>query len=149
MSLKERLQSDCNAALRAGDKPRLAALRLALAAVKQQEVDTRTTLDDTSVQAVISKMIKQGRDAAQQFAAAGREDLATKESGEVAVFETYLPTQLDAHELRALVDQAIAQTGADSAKDIGKVMGVVKREAAGRCDLAAASALVREALTRT
>lgn len=148
MSLKERLQADANAALRAGDKPRLGALRLALAAIKQQEVDTRTALDDAAVQAVISKMIKKGRDAAQQFAAAGREDLAAKESGEIAVLESYLPAQLDESDLRALVDKAIAETGADSAKDIGKVMGVVKREAAERCDLAAASALVREALTR-
>jgi uncharacterized protein len=147
MSLKEQLQADSNAALRAGDKPRLGAIRLALAAIKQQEVDTRTALDDAAVQAVLSKLIKKGRDAAEQFAAGGREDLAAKESGEIAVLQSYLPAQLDTAELKALVDRAIAATGAESAKDIGKVMGVVKREAAGRCDLAAASALIREALT--
>lgn len=147
MSLKERIQADSNAALRAGDKPRLGALRLALAAIKQQEVDTRATLDDAQVQAIITKLIKKGRDAASQFAAANRQDLASKETAEVAVLESYLPTQLSEAELRALIDQAIARTGAESAKDIGKVMGVIKREAAGRCDLAAASTLIRDALS--
>jgi len=147
LPLKERIQADSHAALRAGDKQRLGVLRFALAAIKQQEVDTRTTLTDADVQTLLSGLIKKGRDAAQQFAAAGRQDLADKESAEALVLEAYLPTQLDEDELRALIDKAIAATGAASAQDIGKVMAVIKREAAGRCDLAAASAVVRRTLT--
>ena len=146
MSLKQRIQADSKAALRAGDKPRLAAIRLALAAIKQQEVDTRSDLDDAAVQSVVTKLIKKGRDAAAQFEAGGREDLAAKERSEIAVLETYLPAQLTAAELRALIEQAIEATGAQSARDIGKVLGYVKREAPGRADLGAASAIVRDVL---
>ena len=148
MSLKEQIQSDSNAALRAGDKSRLAVLRLALAAIKQHEVDTRSTLVDTTVQAVIGKMIKKGRDAAEQFAAANRQDLADKETAEVSVLESYLPAQLGDAELHELVRKAIGASGAQSPKDIGKVMGLIKKEAAGRVDLGVASTLVREALNR-
>ena len=148
MSLKQRIQTEGNAALRAGDKPRLAAIRLALAAIKQQEVDTRSELDDDAVQAIVTKLIKKGRDAAAQFEAGGRQDLAAKELSEVGVLETYLPTQLTEPELRALIDRAIAETGAQNARDIGKVIGYIKREAAGRADLGAASAIVRDVLPR-
>ena len=147
MPLKERIQADSNAALRAGDKPRLAALRLALAAIKQHEVDTRTELGDAEVQAILAKLIKKGRDAAEQFRAAQRDDLANKEAGEIAVLESFLPAQLDEAELRALIAQAIAETSAASPRDIGRVMGVIKREAAGRCDLGRASAIAREVLS--
>jgi len=149
MSLKEQIQSDSNAALKAGDKPRLAALRLILAAIKQQEVDTRTVLDDATVLALIGKMIKKGRDAADQFAAGGREDLAAKESAEIACFETYLPKQLDAAELEALVADAVARTGARTPQDMGKVMAAVKIAAAGRADMSAVSALVKSALANS
>jgi uncharacterized protein YqeY len=146
MSLKEQIQSDANAALRAGDKARLGALRLVLAAIKQQEVDTRTALDDAAVLALLGKMIKKGRDAADQFQSGGRADLAAKETAEVACFESYLPRQLDTAELEALVKDAITRTGASSPQDMGKVMAAVKSAAAGRADMSAVSALVKSAL---
>jgi uncharacterized protein YqeY len=149
MSLKEQIQTDANAALRAADKPRLGALRLILAAIKQQEVDTRTTLDDATIHGLLGKMIKKGRDAAAQFEAAGRDDLASKEAAEVACFESYLPAQLEAAELEALVADVIAQTGAQSPQDMGKVMAAVKSAVAGRADMGAVSALVKAALANS
>lgn len=149
MSLKAQLETDSRAALRAGDKERLGALRLMLAAIKQQEVDTRTELDDAAIHALIGKMIKKGRDAAAQFAAAGRDDLATKESKEVEYFESYMPSRLGDAELRALIARAIETTGASTPKDMGKVMAAVKAEAAGRADMATVSTLVKAALANS
>jgi len=146
MSLKSRLQSDMQHAMRAGHKERLSVLRLALAAVQQREVDSRETLDDTEVLAVLGKMIKQGRDAAGQFAAAGRDDLATKEAVEIGYLEQYLPQQLSEPELTALIAASIAAKGASSIRDMGKVMGAIKTEAGGRADMSVVSALVRAAL---
>jgi uncharacterized protein len=146
MSLKDRLTQDMQAALRAGDKPRLSVLRLALAAVKQREVDTRRPLDDAGIQSVIERMIKQGRDAASQYRDGARADLVAKEEAEIAILQTYLPQQLSDTELDALISECIDAAGATSLKDLGKVMAVLKTRAAGRVDMSQASARVRAAL---
>lgn len=132
--------------MRSADKPRLAALRLALAAIKQQEIDTRQSLDDAAVRSLIGKLIKKGRDAATQFADAGRKDLADKEHAEIAVFEEFMPQQLSESEVAAAVAEAIAATGAADLRDMGKVMAQLKTALAGRADMAAVSAQVRERL---
>ena len=147
MSLKDRLQQDMQAALKAGDKPRLSVLRMALAGVKQREVDTRRPLDDAGVQTVIERMIKQGRDSASQYRDGAREDLVAKEEAEIGVLKTYLPQPLDDAELDALIAECIEAAGATSPKDLGKVMGVIKTRAAGRVDMSTVSARVRGALS--
>jgi len=146
MSLKDRLQQDMQAALKAGDKPRLSVLRMALAAVKQREVDTRRPLDDAGVQSVIERMIKQGRDSASQYRDGARGDLVAKEEAEILVLQTYLPQPLSETELDALIAECIEAAGATSLKDIGKVMGVIKTRAAGRVDMSEVSTRVRAAL---
>jgi len=146
VSLKDRLKQDSNAALRAGDKPRLGVLRMALAAVKQREVDSRTELDDAGTVAVLEKMIKQSRESAQQYKAGGREDLHAKETAEIEILEHYLPARLSDAELNAVIANAVAETGATSVKDIGKVMAAVKAKAAGRVDMSTVNARVRAAL---
>ncbi|HZF29257.1 MAG TPA: GatB/YqeY domain-containing protein [Gammaproteobacteria bacterium] len=147
MSLKDRLTQDMQAALKAGDKPRLSVVRMALAGVKQREVDTRRPLDDAGVQTVIERMIKQGRDALTQFREGGRQDLVAKEEAELAVLQTYLPKPLDDSELDTLIAEAIEAAKASSTKDLGKVMAVIKQRAAGRVDMGSLSARVRSMLT--
>lgn len=146
MSLKERLSQESRDALKAGDKARLGALRMAIAAVKQREIDGREPLDDAGVQAVLERLIKQGREARQQYADAGRPELAEKEAGEIAVFEAYLPEPLGDAELEALIAEAIETTGAESMRDMGRVMAAIKARAAGRADLGAVSERVRALL---
>jgi len=146
MALKERVTEDMKAAMRAGEKERLATVRLLLAAIKQREVDERITLDDGQVLAVIEKMIKQRREAISQFESGGRSDLVAKETAEIGVLQAYLPTQLTAAELDALITEAIAATGAASIKDMGKVMGFVKPKAQGRADMGALSARIKQKL---
>ncbi len=146
MSLKDRLQEDMNAALKAGDKPRLSVLRMALAGVKQREVDTRRPLDDAGVQNVIERMIKQGRDSVSQYRDGGRQDLVDKEEAEIVVLQTYLPKPLDDAELDTLIVEAIEASQAQSVKDLGKVMAVIKTRAAGRVDMGAISSRVRSML---
>jgi uncharacterized protein YqeY len=146
MSLKTRLTEDMKNAMRAGDKPRLAVIRLINAAIKQREVDERIELDDAQVLAVLEKMLKQRRDSISQYETAGREDLAETERAEIGVIEAYLPTPLDESELAALIDAAIAETGAASVRDMGKVMGLLKQRAAGRADMGAVSGLVKKRL---
>jgi len=146
MTLKERITEDMKSAMRAGDKERLATIRLALAAIKQREVDERITLDDSQVLAVLEKMIKQRKEAITQFQSGGRADLVAKESAEISVLESYLPARMSDAELDALIASAIASTGATSAKDMGKVMAVVKSQAQGRADMGAVSARVKEKL---
>lgn len=146
MGLKQQLTEDMKTAMRSGEKDRLAVIRLMLAAIKQREVDERIELDDAQVLAVLEKMLKQRRDSVSQFEAAGREDLAAIERAEMAVIDTYLPAKLDDAELDALVASAIAQTGASSARDMGKVMAVVKEKAAGRADMAQVSARIKARL---
>jgi hypothetical protein len=146
MALKDRITEDMKAAMRAGEKERLGTVRLLLAAIKQREVDERITLDDGQVLAVIEKMIKQRREAISQFESGGRSDLVAKENAEIGVLQGYLPAQLTAAELDALVSEAITATGAASIKDMGKVMGFVKPKAQGRTDLGALSARIKQKL---
>jgi len=146
MSLKARLTEDMKTAMKSGDKERLGVIRLANAAIKQREVDERITLDDAQVLAVLEKMLKQRRDSIQQFEAAGRTDLADKEKFEVGVIQHYLPAQLTSAEVDAAIVSAIAEAGATSAKDMGKVMGLVKPKVAGRTDMGKLSELVKAKL---
>jgi len=146
MALKDRVTEDMKTAMRAGDKERLAAVRLLLAAIKQREVDERITLDDGQVLAVIEKMIKQRRESITQFESGGRSDLAAKENAEIGVLQGYLPAQLTPSEVDALIAEAIAATGAGSVKDMGKVMGFVKPKAQGRTDMGALSARIKQKL---
>jgi len=144
--LKQRILEDVTAAMRARDKPRLSALRLVTAAIKQLEVDSRTQLDDPDVLRVLEKMLKQRRDSLRQYSDAGRQDLADQESYEIAIIEAYMPEALSAEELQALIDAAIAETGANGIRDMGKVMGLLKTRVQGRADLGAVSATVKQKL---
>ena len=146
MTLKERITDDMKAALRAGEKERLSAIRLILAAVKQKEVDERITVDDAQLLGVLEKMIKQRRESIAQFESGGRADLVAKESAELALLQSYLPVQLGAAEVDALIDEAIRTSGASSLKDMGKVMASVKAKAQGRTDMGALSARVKQKL---
>ena len=146
MALKERITEDMKSAMRAGDKERLGTIRLALAAIKQREVDERITLDDGQVLAVLDKMIKQRREAIAQFQSGGRADLVAKEAAEITVLQGYLPAQMSEAEIDTLIAEAIAATGAASVKDMGKVMAVVKPKAQGRADMGAVSARIRQKL---
>ena len=146
MSLKQQLTEDMKTAMRGGDKHRLGVIRLILAAVKQREVDERIELDDPQTLAVLEKMLKQRRDSITQYDAANRQDLADVERAEVTVIEAYLPAKLTEAEIDALVAEAIAATGASSARDMGKVVAAVKEKAAGRADMAVVSARVKARL---
>jgi uncharacterized protein YqeY len=132
--------------MRAGEKDRLSCIRMLQAGIKQREVDERIELDDGQVLAVIDKMIKQRKESVAQFQAGNRADLVAKESAEIALLATYLPAQLDAAELDALIKEAIASTGAASMKDMGKVMGLLKPKVQGRADMGALSARIKSAL---
>ncbi len=147
MSLKERITEDMKASMRSGDKERLAGIRLALAAIKQREVDERIQLDDTQVLAVLDKMIKQRRESITQFEAGGRADLVAKESAELAVLLAYLPAQLSDAEVAGAIRAAIASTGATSMKDMGKVMAAVKPQVQGRTDMGALSTRIKGLLS--
>ena len=133
-------------AMKAGDKDRLKVVRLMLAAIKQVEVDTRKDLDETAVLGVIEKMVKQRKDSVEQYTKGNRQDLADSEQAEIAILDTYLPEKLSNDELAALMDDVIAATGAESIRDMGKVMGSIKAKAAGRADMGAVGALVKERL---
>ena len=146
MSLKDRISGDVKDAMRAKDKPRLATLRLITAAIKQQEVDERIELDDTQVLAQLDKMCKQRRESISQFEKAGRDDLIAQEVSELELIQTYLPEQLGEDEIAALIDAAMAATGAASIKDMGKVMGQLKPKLQGRADMGAVSALIKAKL---
>jgi uncharacterized protein YqeY len=146
MSLKETIIEDMKAAMKSGDKDRLKVVRLIMAAMKQIEVDQRTELDDTGVLGVLDKMVKQRRDSVEQFQKGGREDLAAIELAEISVLEGYLPEQLNDAEIKTLVDEAIAEIGAESIRDMGKVMGQIKAQAAGRADMGAVGAMVKARL---
>jgi uncharacterized protein YqeY len=147
VSLKQRISQDMKDALRARDQQRLNAIRLLHAAIQRREVDTRTTLDDPDIISVVEKLIKQSRDAAQQFTDGGRQDLADKENREIAVWEAYMPAQLTDDELDALIADALAQTGAASMKEMGKVMGALKLQLQGRADMGQVSAKVKAKLS--
>ena len=144
--LKQRLVDDMKAAMKAGDKRRLGVIRLVNAAIKQREVDERVELDDTQVLSVLDKMVKQRRDSIAQYEGAGREDLAEQERYELGVCQEYLPAALGEDEIAALLDEAIAASGASAMKDMGKVMGILKPRIQGRADMGAVSALVKQRL---
>ncbi len=146
MSLKGKITEDMKSAMKAGDKDRLRAVRLILAAIKQIEVDKRVELDDAAVLSILDKMVKQRRDSVEQFQKGGRDDLVNIELAEIAVIETYLPEQLSNEELDALIDEVISATGAESIRDMGKVMGQIKSKAAGRADMGAVGAKVKARL---
>lgn len=146
MSLKERITQDMKLALRARDPGRLRAIRLLQAAIQRQEIDERTMLDDAGVAATMQKLIKQSQDALEQFARAGRDDLVKREKDDIAVWQSYLPEPLSNAELAELISEAIAETGASSMKDMGKVMGALKSKAQGRADMGKLSAQVKAKL---
>ena len=146
MSLKARITEDMKTAMRAKDAARLGTIRLLLAAIKQKEVDERIELDDAAVSSIVEKLIKQRKDSISQFQAAGRADLVSAEETELAVLQDYLPEQLSAAEVEAAVVAAIAESGAVSAKDMGKVMGLIKPRLAGRADMGQVSALIKARL---
>ena len=146
MTLKERITEDMKAAMRASDRERLSTIRLVQAAIKQREVDERITLDDAQVLAVLEKMVKQRKESIAQFEQGGRKDLADRERREIELLQGYLPAQMSAAEVDALIRDAVAATGAASIRDMGKVMSVVKAKAAGRADMAAVGARVKAAL---
>ncbi|HIV72597.1 MAG TPA: GatB/YqeY domain-containing protein [Candidatus Aquabacterium excrementipullorum] len=146
MSLKERITDDMKAAMRAKEAERLGTIRMLLAAMKQKEVDERVALDDTMVVAIVDKLIKQRKDAAQQYEAGARQDLADKEKSEIVVLEAYLPKRLSAEETLAAVKAIVAELGASGPGDMGKVMGVVKQRLAGQAEMGQVSAAVKAAL---
>jgi uncharacterized protein len=146
MSLKGQIQDDMKEALKAGDRDRLKVIRMLMAGIKQIEIDKRSELDDAAVLGVIEKMVKQRRDSVSQFRQGGRDDLAGIEQAEIAVLETYLPEPLSETELTALIDAAIAEAGAESMRDMGKVMGRLKAKVQGRADMGAVGATVKARL---
>ncbi len=148
MTLKDRITDDMKAAMRAKDAARLLAIRGLLAAVKQREVDERIVLDDAAVVAIVDKLVKQRKDSIEQFTAGGRPDLVDKEKAELLVLESYLPARLSADEIAAEVAALVAETGASSAADMGKVMAAAKARFAGRAEMGLVSAAVKAALAR-
>ena len=146
MTLKQQITEDMKAAMRSHDKDRLGVIRLILAALKQREVDERIELDDVQVLATMEKMLKQRRDSVSQFDAAGRTDLSDIERAEMVVIDSYLPSKLDDAEIDALIDAAIAETGASSPRDMGKVVAAVKAKAAGRADMGVVSGKIKARL---
>jgi len=146
MSLKARVTDDMKTAMRARETVRLGTIRLLLAAIKQKEIDERIELDDAAVSSIVEKLIKQRKDSISQFQAAGRDDLVAVEQAELAVLQAYLPEQLSTTEVEAAVTAAIAESSASSAKDMGKVMGLLKSRLAGRADMGQVSALIKARL---
>jgi len=154
MTLKARITEDMKSAMRARadetqrakETLRLGTIRLLLAAIKQREVDERIELDDTAVSSIIEKLIKQRRDSISQFQTAGRQDLVDAEQAELAILQAYMPEQLSAAEVDVAVAAAVAESGATSAKDMGKVMGLLKSRLAGRADMGQVSALIKAKL---
>jgi len=148
MSLIGQITDDVKSAMKAGEKDRLKVLRLITAAIKQVEVDERRELDDADVLGILNKMVKQRRDSITQFQQGNRQDLADIEQAEIVVIGDYLPEQLSGEELDALVDEAIAATGAENIRDMGKVMGAIKAKARGRADMGAVGAKVKARLNQ-
>ena len=145
--LQQRINDDVKTAMRNKDKDRLGVLRLITAAFKQKEVDERIELDDTMVLAIMNKMTKQIRDSIDQFEKAGRDDLAAKEAFELNIIQEYLPAQLTEDEISQIIAECVADSGAESAKDMGKVMGLLKPRLQGRADMGKVSGLVKQQLS--
>ena len=148
MTLKDQITEDMKSAMRAKETARLGAIRLLLAAIKQREVDERIVVDDAGVIATIEKMIKQRKDSISQFEKAGRDDLVSIEVGELTILQTYLPAQLSDAEVEAAVAAAVAATGASGPQDMGKVIGALKAQLAGKADMGKVSGLVKAALAK-
>lgn len=146
MSLKQEINDQVKQAMKGGEKARLKALRMLTAAIKQKEIDERIELDDAQVLAIIDKQVKQRRESIEQYTAGGRAELAEAEQAEIDILSDFLPEQLGEDELAAMIDQAIADTGASSMADMGKVMGQLKPKAQGRADMKQVSAAVRAKL---
>ena len=145
--LKQRIQSAVVAAMKAKDKQRLATIRLITSAIKQIEVDERIELDDARVIAVLDKMVKQRRESINQFKAGGRDELAAQEQAEIDIIQEFLPQPLTEEEINRIIDQAIAETGASSIKDMGKVMGLVRPQITGRADMGEVSGKIKAVLS--
>ncbi|MCG6934335.1 MAG: GatB/YqeY domain-containing protein [Proteobacteria bacterium] len=145
--LSDRITHDIKTAMKAKDKPRLGVLRLIAAAIKQREVDERITLDDDQILSVLEKMVKQRKDSISQFQKAGRTELADQEIFEIGIIQDYLPEPLSEADIDALVDEAISATGAQSIKDMGKVMGMLKPKLAGRADMGQVSQTIKQRLS--
>ena len=148
-SLKNRLQEDAKDSLRASNKFRLSVIRMALAAVQQREVDSRKELEGLEIQTILEKMVKQRHEAAEQFIKGSREDLAKKEKAEIEILSEYLPEPLTEEETISLIEEVITSLGANSPKDMGRVMGEIKQRSNGKADLGKASSIVRTQLIKT
>ena len=146
MTLKDRITEDMKVAMRAKDAARLSTVRMLLAAMKQREVDERIVLDDGAVLAIVEKMIKQRRESIAQFESAGRNDLADNEKFELSVLSGYLPAQMGEAEIAEAISAAVAESGAAGAKDMGKVMAILKPRLAGKADMGKVSGLVKAKL---
>ncbi|ASJ71142.1 GatB/YqeY domain-containing protein [Granulosicoccus antarcticus] len=144
---RQRVLDDIKTAMKAGEKPRLAILRLISAAFKQKEIDERIDLDEPTVIALLDKLLKQRRESISQYSAAGRDDLVAQEQIEIELIQTYMPEALSEAEVHALIDSAIVETGADSVKDMGKVMALVKPQLQGRADMSIVSKSIKDRLT--
>ncbi|HHL18913.1 MAG TPA: GatB/YqeY domain-containing protein [Thiothrix sp.] len=147
LSLKKRIIDDMKSAMRAKNKERLMTIRLVLAVIKQQEVDTQEVVDDQAVLAILDKQVKQRRDSIAQYDKAGRDDLADQERKEMAILQEYLPEQLTDSEIDALIQQALDTTGASAMSDMGKVMGFITPKAKGRADMGKISGLIKSRLS--
>ena len=145
-ALKDTIKDDMKASMRAGDKDRLGVIRMLLAAIQRREVDERIELDDAGVLQAIEKLVKQGQESARQYTDGGRQELADKELAEIELLRHYLPEQFSDTELDALIDQIIAQTGAESIRDMGKVMGAIREHAQGRADMGVVGGRVKTKL---
>ena len=148
MSLRDRINDDMKAAMRAKDSERLGTIRMLLAAAKQREVDERITLDDTQLVAIVDKLIKQRKDSITAFTQGGRQDLADKEAAEVRVLEAYLPQRMSADEVNAAVAALVAALGAAGPGDMGRVMAAAKAQLGGQAEMALVSAAVKQALAK-
>ncbi|WP_031434519.1 GatB/YqeY domain-containing protein [Methylomarinum vadi] len=146
-SLKDRIKDDMKASMKGGDKGRLGVIRMIMAAIKQIEIDERVELDNDGVIAVMDKMRKQRRESIRQYREAGRDDLASVEEKEISVIEDFLPQALSDEEIDAMVAQAIAESGAESIKEMGKVMGLLKPQMQGRADMSVVSGKIKAALS--
>ncbi|MFM7049803.1 MAG: GatB/YqeY domain-containing protein [Polynucleobacter sp.] len=148
MTLKEQITEDMKSAMRAKEAERLGTIRLLLAAIKQREVDERITVDDAGIIAIIEKLIKQRKDSIEQFQKAGRTDLVDQESKELAILQAYMPAQLSAAEVQSAIQKIIADLGASGPQDMGKVIGALKAQLAGKADMGMVSGLVKAALAK-
>ncbi|HEY1772871.1 MAG TPA: GatB/YqeY domain-containing protein [Gammaproteobacteria bacterium] len=146
MSLKDKITQDMKDSMKSGDKDRLGVIRLILSALKQKEVDERIVLDDAQILAIMDKMLKQRRESVAQFTQGNRKDLADKEEAEIKIIQAYMPAQLSEAELDKMVADAVAESGAASVKDMGKVMGLLKAKVAGKADMSAVSAKIKSKL---